>query len=106
MNRFGGERLSSRGRTQLRYTQVLDEKLAYSARVQRFVRRRLTRTAEIVKKKTKQQQDYYATRHNHNPVEFRDLLLSRDRLFLQREGLLRHLTIFCKVFPLHVAYFG
>src|SRR5215831_2128826 len=35
-NRKVAERWSSRGRTQLRYTQAVDEKPAYPARVQRF----------------------------------------------------------------------
>jgi len=39
------ERLSSRGRTQPRYTHAVDEKLAYSARVERFVTLRLARRA-------------------------------------------------------------
>ena len=44
LSRIDAERLSSRGRTKLRYTQVVDEKLAGSARVQRFVRQRPSRT--------------------------------------------------------------
>jgi hypothetical protein len=40
LQQVSAQRLSSRGRTQLRYTQVVDNKPAGSARVQRFVGRR------------------------------------------------------------------